>query len=246
MIIRALEDASNFVKDRAVDAATVGKNVGYTFVCVTGKMSKEVGGTRSIVGLTSATISLLNIWIAVSEPFLKLGAQCELANKGLGALHIFQGFGEFAAGTANKSAFHLAGKISVTVKNVITFAQFLEGLAVISAGTCQGFFDKVTGQFGFVAQVKDVANGFEFVGYSFDFIHNATDLENAIRQNGFQTAFNWKRAFAISLDTAKLCAIGFSYAAGPVGQSVRFGALLCVSGVHIGRALHEHLTGQKA
>ncbi len=246
MIIRALEDASNFVKDRAIDTATVGKNVGYTVLAVTNKMSREVGGTRSMVGIASATISLLNIWMAVSEPFLKLGAQCELANKGLGALHMFQGFGEFAAGTANKSAFHLAGKITVTVKNIITFAQFLEGLAIISAGTCQGCLDKVTNSFGIVLQLKDVANGFEFVGYSFDFIHNATDLTTAIGQDGFQAAFNWKRAFAISLDTAKLCAVGLSYATGPVGQTARFSALLCVSGVHVGRALHEHLTGQKA
>lgn len=242
-----MQDAANFVGDRAQDVATGTRNVGYTFVCVTGKMSKTVGGTRSLAGLTSATIGLISLWVAVAEPFKKLGAECELANKGLGALHMFQSFGEFAAGTANKSAIHCAGKVMVTIKNIITFAQFIEGLAIISAGTCQGCLDKLTGYVGFIVPLKNVANGFEFVGYGFDLTHNITDLKRASDQDGFQEALTWKRGFAVSLDLAKLAAVGLTFAGPGIWiESARFVALLGVSSVHIGRALHEHLTGQKA
>jgi len=218
------DDAANPVKD-------IGSSIGYHVTCVTKNMAKNANDIRAIVGSISASIGLVSLWMAVAEPFKNLGSTCEEANKGLGFLHVFHSFGEFAAGKATDSGLHCAGKIVLTFKNIIGFMQFLEQLAVISAGTCQGV-------------VKDVAVKLEIVGHSLILTHNLFAFKDAVEQEGFQQALTWERGFDISKDVLKLAAISLTFAGSGIWiESARFVALLGVSGVHIGRAVHDHLTG---
>ena len=247
----------DYAQKYANEAYSVGTKAVKGIVGITAEMCKEVGGLRAVAGAVSSTVGALKLIGVDVEPFEGAAKACETAGKGLGSVHVVQRANEFATGKAfntgrnsDSRMVYLASRICFLVKDALSFALFLEGLAVVAAGTAKGYFDTFSKWSGITVTPQSISPAFEFVGWGLSAAKNLADFKaewnEVIDVEGVRRERRWgsltpERIFSLALDVCKLTAILLASSDVKWQKALRFGALFGVSAVHVGRATHKYL-----
>jgi hypothetical protein len=212
-------------------------------VGITAEMCKDVGGLRAIAGAISATVNALDLFGAPVAVFMVLAKTCDGVNKGFGGIHVINRVNEFATGKAYSSTLYLASRVAFLVKDTLSFVTFLEGLALISAGTAKGCFENISEHIGFTVTSQSISPTFEYVGWGLDAMNNFVELKGRWQEEGL-SCLAGDLGFRIALDLTKLTAITLASSNVVVFKAIRFGALFGTSAVHITRAIERHVSAQ--
>ena len=212
-------------------------------VGITADMCKDVGGLRALAGAISATVNALDLFGAPVAVFMVLAKTCDSLNKGFGGIHVINRVNEFATGKAFGSTLYLASRIAFLVKDTLSFVTFLEGLALISAGTAKGCFENISECIGFTITSQSISPTFEYVGWGLDATNNFIELQGRWQEEGLKCLAG-DLGFRIALDITKLTAITLASSNVVVFKAVRLGALFGTSAVHIARAVERHMSAQ--
>lgn len=249
-VLKQVKVCTDFAQNRAEDALWAGKKASDGVVVltrgvigITAEMCKEVGGLRSVAGAISALVNALGLFGVPVAVFAGVVKACDSANKSFGGIHVVHRLNEFATGKAYSSAFYLVSRISFLVKDTLTFVQFIEGLALISAGTAKAHFAAFSEWSGIVITPQSISPTFEYFGWGLDAANNLANWHKDWQSKGWDS-LTLDRGFSLALDVTKLTAISLASSNATWLKALRFAALFGTSAVHIGRATHRYLNGQ--
>lgn len=249
-VLKPVKVCADFAQDRAEDALWVGKMASGSVVVltravvgITAEMCKEVGGLRSVAGAISAAVNALDLFGVPVAAFAGVVKACDSANKSFGGIHVVHRLNEFATGKAYSSAFYLVSRISFLVKDTLSFVQFIEGLALISAGTAKAHFAAFSQWSGIAITPQSISPTFEYFGWGLDAANNLANWHRDWQVRGWES-LTLDRGFSLALDVTKLTAISLATSNATWLKAIRFAALFGTSAVHIGRATHRYLIGQ--
>lgn len=249
-VLKQVKICADFAQDRAEDALWIGKKASGGVVVITkgvvgitAEMCKEVGGLRSVAGAISAFINALGLFGVPVAFYAGVVSACDSVNKGFGGIHVVHRLNEFATGKAYSSAYYLASRVSFLVKDTLSFVQFIEGLALISAGTAKRHFAVFSEWSGITITPQSISPTFEYFGWGLDAANNLANWHRDWQKSGWDS-LTLDRGFSLALDVTKLTAISLASSSATWLKLVRFAALFGTSAVHIGRATHRYMQGQ--
>lgn len=175
-------------------------------VNLTAKVTKDVGGMRSVAGTVSAVIDAIDLSGTPVEGLKPLQQTCKAFNKGMAGVNVIQRAGKLLDGTATlDNLVQMIGRIVFLVYDFLTSIEWLESMAIVAKGTANNITFAVFG-----TSSQSILPTMSFVGYAMEFTDNAYSFVN--------DGPNWTNGLKMGTSAAKMVGVALTGVASPVAQ----------------------------
>lgn len=194
-VTNGIEYSAGAVKDATIST-----------INLTARVTKDVGGMRSVASSVAAVIDAIDLSGTPVEGLKPLRNTCKTFNAGMAGVNVIQRAGKLLDGSTNwENLVQLIGRIVFLVYDFLTSLEWLESMALVAKGTASNITFAVFG-----TSSQSILPTMSFVGYAMEFTDNAYSFVN--------DGPNWTNGLKMGTNAAKMVGIALTGVAGPVAQ----------------------------